>query len=268
MSAPLRAPAAGGVELAYEEAGQGPPVLLVHGTALTRLCWRETVAELGGAVRAIAYDRRGYGDSDAPEPYTGTTIEEQAEDAAALVGALDAAPAVVCGHSAGGIVALDLLLRHAGAVRAAVIVEPPLLALSPSGAETLGRIREAVEEAARDRGPAAAVEALVAADDGPRLLEAIGVERAEAVRSSSLAAFADFAAATTWELRLRELRALTTPVLVLRGSRSTPVYREVAAEVAALVGSAELRELDAGHAAPLEDPAGLAAAVRELALGA
>jgi len=240
-------------------------VLLVHGTALTRLAWRETVEALDGEVRSIAYDRRGYGDSGAPEPYTGTTVMEQSEDAALLLESVGAAPAVVCGHSAGGLVALDLLLRRPGLVRGAVLIEPPLLSLSPAGAEALSAIREAVEQAARERGPDAAVEAFIASQDGPRLLEAIGADRADAIRASARAAFADFSAAHAWEYSRGELRGIETPVLVLRGRRSPAVYREVAEALAEMIGSAQLRDLDSGHVAPLDDPAGVAAAIRELA---
>src|SRR4051794_31959975 len=73
-----------GVELAYDIEGSGPPVLLVHDIASDRL----GVPVVPGA-RAIRYDRRGYGESGAPEPYVGTTVMEQAEDAAALLRALD-----------------------------------------------------------------------------------------------------------------------------------------------------------------------------------
>jgi pimeloyl-ACP methyl ester carboxylesterase len=252
------------VELAYDERGSGPAVVLIHGTALTRLTWRETAAALGERVRVIAYDRRGYGDSEAPENYVGTTIEEQAEDAAALIEALDAAPAVVCGHSAGGIVALDLLLRHPRLLRGAVLVEPPLLSLSPAGAEALGAVRERVEVAARKGGAGAATEAFIEALDGHDVLAAIGPERADAIRASAGAAFADFGAANTWELSRRRLREVETPVLVVRGSRSPRLYREVAQELAAMIASAELREIDAGHIAPVDAPVELAGAIRSL----
>ena len=79
------------------------------------------MAALEDVARVIAYDRRGYGASGAPEPYEGTTVEEQAEDAAALLRALDAAPAVVFGDGFGALVALDLVKRHAALVRAVVL---------------------------------------------------------------------------------------------------------------------------------------------------
>ena len=85
--------------LAYDERGNGPAVVLVHGTATARSVWRETVEALGDGVRAIAYDRRAYGDSGAPEPYGGTTVGEQADDLAELIERLGAAPRSSAGTS-------------------------------------------------------------------------------------------------------------------------------------------------------------------------
>ena len=74
-----------GVELAYEERGSGTPVVVVHDMGADR-----TSCSLDPpGARVIAYDRRGYGGSGAPEPYAATIVAEQAEDLAAL---LDASP--------------------------------------------------------------------------------------------------------------------------------------------------------------------------------
>jgi pimeloyl-ACP methyl ester carboxylesterase len=97
-----------GVPLACFERGSGPAVLLVHGMADRAAGWEATAAGLAGEARPIAYDRRGYGGSGAPEPYERTTVEEQAEDAAALLASLGAAPAVMCGRDCGALVCLDL----------------------------------------------------------------------------------------------------------------------------------------------------------------
>src|SRR5437762_776357 len=96
-----------GVELAYEECGAGEPLVLVHGMAADRAVWRD-VAPPG--ARTIAYDRRGYGGSGAPEPYDRTTVNEQAEDLAALLHAINAAPAVAAGADFGALVVLDVLV--------------------------------------------------------------------------------------------------------------------------------------------------------------
>jgi len=62
-----------GVELAYEERGEGTPVVIVHDMAADRT---SRPVDPPGA-RVIAYDRRGYGGSGAPEPYAATTVAEQ-----------------------------------------------------------------------------------------------------------------------------------------------------------------------------------------------
>ena len=66
-------------------------MLLVHGIGTGRAAWSATAGALAAEAQVIAYDRRGYGESGAPEPYTRTTVSEQAEDAA-LLAALGAGP--------------------------------------------------------------------------------------------------------------------------------------------------------------------------------
>lgn len=254
-----------GAALAYDDAGGGAPALLVHGSALVRQAWADTAEALAGAARTIAYDRRGYGDSGAPEPYTATTVEEQAEDAAVLLRALGAAPAIVCGHGTGAVVALDLMRRHPRMLRGAVLVEPPLLSLSPLGGEALEALRQEIEEAARDGGPGAALDAFAAGQYGSGPVEALLPGHAEAVRRAGTAAFADFAAVHAWEFTRAGLGELATPAVVLRGARSGAAIRDVAATLAGLLGAARLGELDGGQGGPLEDPAGVAAAIRSLA---
>ena len=249
---------AGGVELAVEEAGSGPSVVFVHGTATDRRVWRETLAELGDGVRAIVYDRRAYGASGAPEPYGGTTVGEHADDLAQLIQALDAAPALLVGHELGALAALDLMLREPALARGAVLIEPSMLWLSPGGPDAVSALREVVERAAYDSGADAAVAAYLEAVDGPRAVERLGPERA-AVSPRAFAA--DLAAAASWPAGRRELARIDLPVTVVTGSSSSPVRRESAAALARLLPNAELLEVGAGHLAHVEAPAEVAAAI-------
>ena len=66
--------AGAGVDLEYEERGRGADVLLVHDLAGDHLSALAAAAGLESEARLIAYSRRGYGLSGAPEPYTGTTV--------------------------------------------------------------------------------------------------------------------------------------------------------------------------------------------------
>lgn len=256
-----------GVTLSYEEHGEGRTVLLVHGMAADARHWADAVQELAPQARTIAYDRRGYGDSGAPEPYAGTTVGEQTEDAAGLIEALDAAPAVACGHDLGALVALDLLRRHPGLVRAAVLIEPPLLALSATGPATVSALREAIEAGAREAedSSAGAVDAYLREMAGEQAFDELGADRLRAARSAGRAFAVDLGAPPTFAFGRRELRAIDAPVVVIAGSRSAPIRREVARALADLLGSATLHEPDAGHLVPLEAPEAVASAVAEVA---
>jgi pimeloyl-ACP methyl ester carboxylesterase len=252
---------AGGVELAYAERGDGNAVVLVHGTATARTVWRETVEAVGDGMRTIAYDRRAYGDSGAPEPYGGTTVGEQADDLAELIDALGAAPAVVCGHELGALACLDVLVRRAPLATAAVLIEPPMLWLTAAGTDAVAELREAVAAAARDEGAGGAVRAYLEEVGGPDTTALLGPDRTQAALASPRAFAADLAAAASWSAGRRELRALETPITLLIGTRSAPVRQEAARALALLLPNARLVELDSGHFAHLERPDDVAAAI-------
>src|SRR4051794_1007947 len=200
---------AAGVELAYVAEGEGPAVVTVHDMGDARM-------ELGDRVagRRIAYQRRGYGDSSAPAPYTATTVEEQAEDLVALLRALDATPALLVGDGFGGLVVLAGLRRHGSPARAAVVAAPPLLAFVDGGTEELSRRRAALEEELRAGAPA------------------------------DRAALADFAGLASWPGTRRDLRSISVPVRVV--TRPGAAGRTAAAPgVPAALGRAAERR-DAG----------------------
>jgi pimeloyl-ACP methyl ester carboxylesterase len=253
---------AGGVALAVDVRGDGPPVVFVHGIAAARDAWREVVDALGDDVRSIVYDRRAYGDSGAPEPYTGTTVGEQADDLAELLEALGVAGAVVVGHGLGAMIGLETLLRFQRLVKAAVLIDPPVLWLSPLGPDAVGDLRDAIELGARDGGPAGAVEAYLEHVAGLDALELYGPERADRARSDVQAFAADLVAGPSWTVRRRDLRGVTAPVAVVTGRRSSPVWNQVSVALAELMPTAELIELDSGHLAMLEQPEAVADAVR------
>jgi pimeloyl-ACP methyl ester carboxylesterase len=147
---------ANGVRLYVEEHGRGEPILCIHGTSSSAMVWRrdatDALAELG---RVIVYDRRGCTRSERPEPYA-TSVVQHAEDAAALLRTLDAAPAVVIGRSYGGEIAIELALREPELVRALALLEAASLPLDPEAMAWGEALRDKVEAAAaRDIGSVA-----------------------------------------------------------------------------------------------------------------
>jgi pimeloyl-ACP methyl ester carboxylesterase len=224
-----------GVELAYEVRGEGPAVVLVHGMAADAQVWEPVVEALAGRARTIAYDRRGYGESGAPEPYERTTVEEQAEDAAALIDALGAAPAVVCGADLGALVCLDLVKRHRDLLAGAVLFEPPLFAFVPAATEALAAQRAALETALRDSGPAAAVDVWLAG-------EPVDEERRERARRAARPFFADYAAFAGWPVTRGELRAIDLPMRVVTRPGAPRHVKDAAEALAPLVPDVRLSE--------------------------
>jgi pimeloyl-ACP methyl ester carboxylesterase len=224
-----------GVELAYEEnipthPTDPPTTLVVHGMASGAFASRALRAALAG--RRIAHDRRGYGGSGAPEPYAATTVQEQGEDAAALLAALGVRRARIIGIGFGALVALDLVVRRPELVDAAVLSDAPLYAFVPAATETLAAQRQMLEDALREGGPAEAIARWL----GPSA-DADTVARAQA---SQRGFFADYAGLATWSPSRRELRAITLPVAFVTGP-DDPHAATGADEVAALVPGAVRR---------------------------
>lgn len=121
--------AATDVDLYWEATGSGPAVLLIAGTPGDGGQFAELAQELATDHLVITYDRRGTSRSAAPTGWSGTTVAEQADDAADVLARVGVARAAVYGTSNGAAVALDLALRHPDRVQRAVLHEMPLLSV-------------------------------------------------------------------------------------------------------------------------------------------
>jgi pimeloyl-ACP methyl ester carboxylesterase len=137
--------------LAYRTAGDGAPLLLVHGGAEdAAMLTPQAEAFAAQGRRVIWYDRRGTGASTRDGwPHGG--VAQHADDAAALVRALDAVPATVLGFSSGGVVALALAARHPEVVTEVVAWEPAALGMLPDGASLHAEVMAPIEAHLADR---------------------------------------------------------------------------------------------------------------------
>lgn len=108
---------ANGISLHYQDAGPAgaPIVLLLHELGGSGDSWAATIPLLTPSRRAIAVDCRGAGRSEKPtEPFT---LEQMADDLAALIAVLDAGPVDVIGAALGSLLGVLLASRHPAAVR-------------------------------------------------------------------------------------------------------------------------------------------------------
>ncbi len=121
MNGKLRA---NNVTLNFTMAGDGPPILLVHGWMGSSYHWRKVIPLLAAAHRVVAIDARGYGESDKPnEGYDGSTI---AEDLRQVAKALGLVRPVVVGHDMGALPALLMAAESPESVSGLVYVDEPL----------------------------------------------------------------------------------------------------------------------------------------------
>ena len=113
-----------GIRIHYTRTGGDKPALvLLHGITDSGLCWRRTAIALESDYDIIMVDARGHGLSD--KPATGYTANDYAGDIAGLIESLGVGPALVMGHSLGGMTTATLAANHPQLVRGAVLEDPP-----------------------------------------------------------------------------------------------------------------------------------------------
>jgi pimeloyl-ACP methyl ester carboxylesterase len=109
-----------GVALHYEAAGSGTPLLFVHEFAGDARSWEPQLRFFARRYRCVAFNARGYPPSDVPEDPAAYSQDRATDDIAAVIRALDLAPAHVVGLSMGGFATLHLGLRYPALARSLV----------------------------------------------------------------------------------------------------------------------------------------------------
>lgn len=256
-----------GAELFYQLRGSGPALLMIHGTGADSGCYDGLAERLASAFRVLTYDRRGWSRSPRPAGWVQTSIEEQTDDAAWLLTATGNAPAVVFGSSSGGLIAIDLALRHPDVVRGVIVHEPALFTWLPQGfvQEQFAQLNPVIEQAIARGGHRGAQEALLGAWAGEDGFEAIGAALRERWLDNAEVMFGyEF---PTMLLGYRPdpaaIAAARVPVKVVRATDSQPINLAAAEWLAAQVKT-ELVFAPSAHLAYCTRPEEFADALRPL----
>lgn len=242
-----------GIEVAYNDAGSGAPLLLLHGFPFNRSMWREQAEALSATRRVITPDLRGLGASGAGEGPA--TMEEMAEDLAALLGELNVERAVVGGLSMGGYVALAFLREHPSRVTALVLADTRAQA---DTVEARGTREETARRAlAEGMGPIA--DAML-----PKLLAPATREQrpdvVARVREMILSTKPEGAAAALRGMAARRdqtdlLETVNVPTLIVVGSEDALTPPSEAEAMRAKIRSSRLVMIEgAGHVSNVERP--------------
>jgi pimeloyl-ACP methyl ester carboxylesterase len=142
------------IEIAYDDVGTGDPIVFLHGFPHNRTFWAPQIGALVDRARCIAPDLRGFGQSGIAPPYS---MDQYADDIAALLDALRISRAVVAGLSMGGYIAFALWRRHRARVRALVLLDTRATADTPEGVQK----RRDMLALARERGTAGVADAMI-----------------------------------------------------------------------------------------------------------
>lgn len=155
-----------GTRIAYEVAGEGPPLVHVTGAICSRRFppVAKDAEEFATAFRVLSYDRRGRGDSGDTAPWS---VQREVEDIEALIEQLGGR-AYVYGHSSGAVLALHAAHRLGDSVAGAVLYDASWAADGAGAAEYAG-LRSRVDHLLEQGRPAAAVRRFLAGIGMPRV---------------------------------------------------------------------------------------------------
>jgi pimeloyl-ACP methyl ester carboxylesterase len=254
---------AGDIRLNVVERGRGKPLLLVHGYPLDHSMWRGQLDGLADACRVIAPDLRGFGAGDVT---AGTvTMQQMADDLAGLLDALKISePIVFCGLSMGGYVAWQFALKHRSRLAKLIVCDTRAVADTPEAAA--GRRKTAQRVLAES--PAVAAEALVPKLFAPATF-AQQPQIVEATRQVILRTKSEGIAAALRGMAERpdvtsRLPEIDVPALALCGQHDGISPPEEMRQFTARMPQGRFVEIaNAGHMAPLEQPAAVNVAIRE-----
>lgn len=243
-----------GTTIAGTVSGQGPPIILVHGTSGSDFSWVRVRPLMEARLTVYTMQRRGRGRSGDAPAYS---LTREAEDVAAVVDSIGE-PVTLVGHSFGGNCCLEASLLTTR-VRRMVLYEPAVAL--PVDEELFGRIDALVASGNRE----AAVETFLSEVAG------LSADEITMVRSSS-----------TWKDRVeaahtlgREERAgaaqtitperfaaMAVPTHLLAGSESASEYRRSIDRLAAMLRDCTIHVLEGqGHAANMTAPGLLASEI-------
>ncbi len=252
--------------------GEGPPILLLHGTGAATHSWRGLAPLLARRFTVVAPDLPGHGFTQAP-PIRRLSLPGMSRALAGLLRTLEIAPAMAAGHSAGAAIMLRMSLDGLIAPRALVSLNGALLPLRgvmgqvfPPMARLLAGLPLLPNLFAWHVRDHAVVRRLLA-DTGSAIDDEGVALYARVVRQPSHAASA-LGMMAHWDLQplVADLPRLAIPLLLLAGTGDRTISPSQSETVARLVSGARYQAMPGlGHLAHEEAPAETAALIKAFA---
>ncbi len=242
--------------LNYSDDGPGPVVVLLHGFPLDHTMWDAQRTSIGSVYRVIAPDLRGHGKTAAPEGIY--TIDGMADDVIETLDALGLRePLVIGGLSMGGYVALSIAARYPERLRALMLLNTRAGADSATAAR--GREDTAREVETAD-SVAKVVDAMLPKLTAPttpeRRPDLVARVQAMMEQTTPRAVAGALRGMAVRPDRTAELARIAVPTLVVAGAEDQVIPLDESRQMAGSIPNARLVVIpEAGHLAPLENPA-------------
>lgn len=252
-----------GAPLHYEVAGEGEPIVFLHGAYTSRFAFRFQRDALAADFRVILRDLRGHdgAPSVAPPGFGFDTTE--IDDMLAVLQAEGLERVNLVGHSTGGTIAFLFAVKRPEFVRRVVLIEPTLLSFVPLDEWSTPVWTEALERGRRDGGRSL-VEGALAELVGPDWRARMSPRSATRIEAQAGIALAHQEAWYSLDITDYDLRALRPRTLVLYGENGVPSQPHIRARMLAVRPDIEWRLIPgAGHNVHLDQPEATSAAIRE-----
>ena len=234
----------------------GLPMLLLHGGLATSRWWEPLLEVLPDAILAVAPDLRGCGATERPSH--GYTIEEQAQDALALLHALEWDEVDLVGHASGAAIAVEMALQEPHIVRTLTLVAPAPIEGVFTPIDTLLLLEQMQED--RELLTQALAAVMPGLDREHAARAAFFTRLVEDAADLAPPVFTEIAVSLSRWNRFAEARRLTMPVCLIWGDQDIIVDRDSATRtLIAIPGANNLEVLrGVGHAPMIEAPVLLA----------
>ncbi len=263
IGADVKQVSANGTQLAYVEAGQGDPVVLVHGGLQDYRFWNSHIPVFAKSYRVIAYSRQNhFPNAASKDGLPDGAADAHGEDLAAMLDGLGIKRAHIVAHSSGAHAALFFAANHPDMVRTLVINEPPAAALltgAPGGVDVLKEwsarfapAREAFQKDDIDAGLRLFAEAV----GGPGTYDRRSESEHKMMSDNALSAVADAITARPRPVFTCDMaRRISAPTLVTNGERSPQFFHRIVDELVRCLPQRTRVEIsDSSHTVPGEAP--------------
>ena len=253
-----------GDSLHYVDVGKGETIILIHGTLGDYREWLPHLDTFSKNHRVIAYSRRyAYPNRQVINDSADYTVIPHAEDLAAFIQSLNAGPVHLVGHSYGAFTALLTTLKHPELVKTVTLGEPPVapLLLSVPGGDTIANkffaVVKPASEAFKSGNDEKAVSIFAAWVIGDtNFYNSLPSEARSAMLANTLELRGSLLSNKPFpEVKCEDMKKIQTPVLLLKGEKTTSFFSTIVDEVDKCLANKEKITLPgATHGLQMENP--------------